>query len=83
MMVGQPQMHKEILHGIMYGAIQANCLCMPLADKMIVRNEEEKTNNELILDAIMGIQDGQNPKVIEGILRNYLAQSKREPAAAE
>lgn len=62
----------------MYGAIQANCLCMPLADKMIIRNEEEKTNNELILDAIMGIQDGQNPKVIEGVLRNYLESKKRE-----
>jgi len=62
----------------MYGAIQANCLCMPLADKMSIRNDEEKTNNELILDAIMGIQDGQNPKVIEGVLRNYLASKKRE-----
>jgi chemotaxis protein MotA len=27
----------------------------------------------------MGIQDGQNPKVIEGMLRNYLKASKREP----
>ena len=62
----------------LYGAMQANCLCMPLADKMIIRNDEEKTNNELILDAIMGIQDGQNPKVIEGVLRNYLASKKRE-----
>ncbi|HAE90276.1 MAG TPA: flagellar motor protein PomA, partial [Idiomarina sp.] len=24
-----------------------------------------------------GIQDGQNPRVIEGLLRNYLAESKR------
>lgn len=63
----------------LYGALQANCLFMPLADKMALRNEEEKTNNELILDAIMGIQDGQNPKVIEGMLRNYLKASKREP----
>ncbi|WP_306518069.1 flagellar motor protein PomA [Rheinheimera sp.] len=65
----------------LYGAIQANCICMPLADKMAVRNEEEKTNNQLILDAIMGIQDGQNPKVIEGVLRNYLMAAKREPKA--
>ncbi len=62
----------------LYGAIQANCLCMPIADKMALRNEEEKTSNQLILDAIMGIQDGQNPKVIEGVLRNYLMSKKRE-----
>ena len=65
----------------MYGAMQANCLFLPLSEKMAVRNEEEKTNQELILDAIMGIQDGQNPKVIEGILRNYLQSKKRDPAA--
>ncbi len=62
----------------LYGALQANCLFMPLADKMSIRNEEEKSNNLLILDAIMGIQDGQNPKVIEGMLRNYLMAKKRE-----
>ena len=34
-------------------------------------------NQELILDAVLGIQDGQNPRVIEGLLKNYLAESKR------
>ena len=67
----------------LYGAFIANVVAIPLADKLAVRNLQEKTNNQLILDAILGIQDGQNPKVIEGILRNYLAQGKREPAAAE
>lgn len=67
----------------LYGAFVANVIAIPLADKLAIRNQQEKTNNQLILDAILGIQDGQNPKVIEGILRNYLAQGKREPAAAE
>jgi chemotaxis protein MotA len=67
----------------LYGAFIANVIAIPLADKLAIRNGQEKTNNQLILDAILGIQDGQNPKVIEGILRNYLAQGKREPAAAE
>lgn len=61
----------------LYGAMQANCIFMPLADKMTIRNEEEKMSQQLILDAIMGIQDGQNPKVIEGVLRNYLMAKKR------
>ena len=56
---------------------------MPLADKMSIRNEEEKNNNLLILDAIMGIQDGQNPKVIEGMLRNYLQWRKNAKLKAE
>lgn len=64
----------------LYGAFIANVIAIPLADKLAIRNQQEKLNNLLILDAILGIQDGQNPKVIEGILRNYLAQGKREPA---
>ena len=67
----------------LYGAFIANVIAIPLADKLAIRNQQEKQNNQLILDAILGIQDGQNPKVIEGILRNYLAQGKREVAAAE
>jgi len=34
----------------------------------------------------MGIQEGQNPKVLEELLKNYLPASKRdaeEPAPAE
>ncbi len=65
----------------LYGAFVANIVAIPLADKLSLRNQEEKLNNQLILDAILGIQDGQNPKVIEGILRNYLAQRKREVAS--
>jgi chemotaxis protein MotA len=64
----------------LYGAFIANVIAIPLADKLAIRNQQEKQNNQLILDAILGIQDGQNPKVIEGILRNYLAQGKREVA---
>lgn len=67
----------------LYGAFIANVIAIPLADKLAIRNQQEKQNNQLILDAILGIQDGQNPKVIEGILRNYLAQGKREVVPAE
>ena len=64
----------------LYGAFIPNVIAIPIADKLAIRNQQEKLNNMLILDAVLGIQDGQNPKVIEGILRNYLAQGKREVA---
>ncbi|MCH8538999.1 MAG: flagellar motor protein PomA [Alkalimonas sp.] len=67
----------------LYGAFIANVIAIPLADKLELRNAQEKLNNQLILDAILGIQDGQNPKVIEGLLRNYIAQGKREVAVEE
>ncbi|MDM5151305.1 flagellar motor protein PomA [Aeromonas salmonicida] len=62
----------------LYGAILANMFAIPIADKLDLRNSEERLSRSLILDAIMGIQDGQNPRVIESLLKNYLHQSKRE-----
>ena len=61
----------------LYGAFFANVICLPVAAKLNNRMEEEKLNQQLVLDGIVGIADGQNPRVIEGILKNYLAASKR------
>jgi chemotaxis protein MotA len=64
----------------LYGAMLANLICIPIAVKLRNRAGEEKLNQSLILDGIIGIADGQNPRVIEGILKNYLAASKRGAA---
>jgi chemotaxis protein MotA len=61
----------------LYGAMVANMVAIPISDKLKLRSQEEKLNRNLILDAILGIQDGQNPRVIEAMLRNYLPESKR------
>ena len=61
----------------LYGAFLANVIAIPLASKLELRLNEERLIQQLILDAVLGIQDGQNPRVIEGLLKNYLAESKR------
>ncbi|MCJ8268127.1 MAG: MotA/TolQ/ExbB proton channel family protein, partial [Psychrosphaera sp.] len=61
----------------LYGAFLANVIAIPIEAKLRNRGGEEENNQNLILDAILGIQDGQNPKVIEGILKNYMPESKR------
>ncbi len=70
----------------LYGAILANVLAIPVADKLGLRSEEERRSKSLVIDALMAILEGQNPKVIEGMLQNYLPRSKRtleaEAAAA-
>jgi chemotaxis protein MotA len=62
----------------LYGAFLANVIALPMSHKLSLRKDEEKLNQSLIMDGVLGIQDGQNPKVIEGVLRNYLPASKRE-----
>jgi chemotaxis protein MotA len=66
----------------LYGAIIANMMALPICDKLKLRASEERLNRSLILDAVLGIQDGQNPRVIEGVLRNYLPESKRDVGEA-
>lgn len=67
----------------LYGAFFANVICLPVAAKLTNRTDEEKLNQSLVLDGIVGIADGQNPRVIEGILKNYLAASKRAETTDE
>ncbi len=62
----------------LYGAILANMFALPIADKLSVRSGEEYTNKSLIIDALLGIQSGQNPRIIEGMLESYLPRSQRK-----
>ncbi|GHA46837.1 flagellar motor protein PomA [Photobacterium aphoticum] len=61
----------------LYGAVMANMLLLPIAAKLGLRKDEEKLNRRLILDGVLAIQDGQNPRVIDGYLKNYLQEKKR------
>ena len=61
----------------LYGAILANMFALPIADKLALRSTEERMAKSLIIDAVMGIQEGQNPRVIEDMLKNYLPKSRR------
>jgi len=62
----------------LYGAMMANMVALPIADKLTLRMSEEMLNRHLIMDAVLAIQDGQNPRVIEGFLKSYLSESHRE-----
>jgi chemotaxis protein MotA len=62
----------------LYGAILANMFAKPIADKLGVRSREEHARKSLIIDALLGIQSGQNPRVIESMLETYLPTSKRQ-----
>lgn len=66
----------------LYGAILANMVALPIADKLAVRSREENNSKSLIIDALLGIQAGQNPRVIENMLQTYLPRSKRQQEEA-
>jgi len=61
----------------LYGAMLANMVAIPFADKLKVRAAEEEMIKSMALDAVLAIQAGQNPRVIEGMLRTYLPEGSR------
>jgi chemotaxis protein MotA len=62
----------------LYGAMLANMVAIPFADKLKLRMAEEELIKKMSIDAVLAIQAGQNPRVIESMLRTYLAEGKRE-----
>lgn len=62
----------------LYGAVLANAVCGPIAAKLKLRADEELLVKNLVIDALLAIQNGQNPRIIDSMLRNYLPESKRE-----
>ena len=46
----------------MYGAIVANAIAGPIGDKLGLRSAEEMLNREMMLQGILSIQAGENPR---------------------
>jgi len=65
------------LTATLYGAVFANMVMLPIADKLTLRRHEELELKMLIIDALIAIQSGLNPRVIDTMLRNYLPEGKR------
>jgi chemotaxis protein MotA len=61
----------------LYGAILANLIFLPLAEKLNVLNKHELLAMEIIVRGIMGIQAGDNPRVIEQKLSTFLPPGQR------
>jgi chemotaxis protein MotA len=46
----------------MYGTVLANCIAGPMGDKLAFRSGEEILGREMILQGILSIQAGENPR---------------------
>lgn len=62
----------------LYGAILATMICLPIADKLNLRMSEEARLRAMLIDALIAIQQGTNPRVIQQMLSSYLPPVKRE-----
>ena len=61
----------------MYGAVLANLVFLPIADKLALRSEQEQRNKRLIIEGVLGILKGINPKVMQEFLETFLPPKDR------
>jgi chemotaxis protein MotA len=62
----------------LYGALVANLICLPLADKLHGKLIDEETNRTLIIDGILMIRDSKSPALVREMLLAYLPEKHRE-----
>lgn len=55
----------------------------PFANKLKANNELELTLKTLIIEGLLSIQAGENPRVIEEKLKSFLSPDKREALSPE
>lgn len=60
----------------LYGTILANLIFLPLASNLSGLADEKLQINEIILEGILSIQEGQNPRDIEDKLSTYLTDAE-------
>jgi chemotaxis protein MotA len=65
----------------LYGALLANMFCLPIADKLHVKLEEEEISRTLILDGILQIRDAKSPNLVREMLLAYLPDHHRAEMA--
>ncbi|PCJ61888.1 MAG: motility protein A [Planctomycetota bacterium] len=60
-----------------YGSLFANLFCGPLADKLTKKNAEELMMRNIILQGVMSIQQGDNPRIVKQKLEVFLPPKDR------
>ncbi|WP_461210841.1 motility protein A [Desulfocurvus sp. DL9XJH121] len=65
-----------------YGAVLANLVFNPMAGKLKTRSKEEVLLKEMVLQGILSISKGENPRIIEEKLSSFLPPKDRRQDAA-
>ncbi len=60
-----------------YGSLLANLVFMPIANNIKTQAEEELFTMEMIIDGVLAIQSGVNPRIVEERLIAYLSPEER------
>ena len=61
-----------------YGILMSNLVFLPVAGKLKARTEEEVLLKEIIIEGIILIQSGENPRIVSEKLKSFIPPGLRE-----
>lgn len=62
----------------LYGSLLANWICIPISNKLSANNALEVKMKQVMIEGLLSIQAGENPRVIEEKLKSFLSPKQRE-----
>ncbi len=62
----------------LYGSIIANWICIPITRKLEKNSEQESLVMEVIIEGVLSIQAGENPRIIKEKLQSILEEKDAE-----
>ncbi len=60
-----------------YGAILANFVCTPIANKLALKSKEEIQLKRMMVEGVLSIQAGENPRIMEIKLKTFLSPEQK------
>ncbi len=60
-----------------YGSVLSNMVFLPIATKLKIRNSREVFIKEAIIEGVLSIQAGDNPRVVQEKLKSFLSPKER------
>ena len=60
-----------------YGSVLANFICNPIATKLGGNSSEEIRLREMMMEGVLSIQSGENPRLMEHKLKTFLSPDQR------
>ena len=61
-----------------YGSFLAHVIFNPIAANLVARDEEEVLCRQIVVEGIMAIQSGENPKFLRERLMTFMNQRQRD-----
>ncbi len=65
-----------------YGSALANLVFLPISNKIGLKNDDEVLCKQIVIEGILAIQEGENPKFLKDKLCAYLPQYQKDAGAA-